>query len=129
MRNTTEHNITALATERYGATPDPRLREVITSLVRHLHGFIREIEPTEREWLTGIEFLTSVGKMCDDKRQEFILMSDVLGVSILVDAINHRLPDRATPSTVMGPFHIHDSPDFQNGANMAVGAPGIPLVI
>jgi hydroxyquinol 1,2-dioxygenase len=70
-----------------------------------------------------------VGKMCDDKRQEFILMSDVLGVSILVDAINHRLPAVATPSTVVGPFHIHDSPDFQSGANMAVGAPGIPLVI
>jgi hydroxyquinol 1,2-dioxygenase len=129
MRNTTEHNITALATDRYSVTPDPRLREVITSLVKHLHGFVREVEPTEQEWLTGIEFLTSVGKMCDDKRQEFILMSDVLGVSILVDAINHRLPDRATPSTVMGPFHIHDSPAFENGANMAADAPGVPLVL
>jgi hydroxyquinol 1,2-dioxygenase len=79
--------------------------------------------------MAGIEFVTSVGKMCDDKRQEFILMSDVLGVSILVDAINHRLPDAATPSTVVGPFHIHDSPDFANGANMATGAPGTPLII
>ena len=129
MRNTTEQNITTLATDRFSHCPDPRLREVVTSLVKHLHGFIRDVEPTEAEWMAGIQFLTSVGKMCDEKRQEFILMSDVLGVSILVDAINHRLPDRATPSTVVGPFHIHDSPDFQNGANMAVGAPGVPLVL
>jgi hydroxyquinol 1,2-dioxygenase len=129
MRNTTELNITGLATERFNQCPDPRLREVVTSLVKHLHGFIRDVEPTEAEWMAGIEFLTSVGKMCDDKRQEFILMSDVLGVSILVDAINHRLPDAATPSTVVGPFHIHDSPDFDNGANMAGGAPGTPLVL
>ena len=129
MRNTTEHNITSLATDRYSVTPDPRLREVITSLVKHLHGFIREVEPTEAEWMKGIDFLTRVGKMCDDKRQEFILMSDVLGVSILVDAINHRLPDRATPSTVVGPFHIPDSPAFDSGVNMAVGAPGVPLVL
>jgi hydroxyquinol 1,2-dioxygenase len=129
MRNTTEHNITKLATDRYSVTPDPRLREVLTSLVKHLHGFVREIEPTEAEWMTGIDFLTRVGKMCDDKRQEFILMSDVLGVSILVDAINHRLPDAATPTTVVGPFHIPDSPDFASGTNMAPGAPGVPLVL
>lgn len=128
-RNTTEQNITALATERYGSCPDPRLRTVLLALVKHLHGFIREVEPTEAEWMVGIDFLTRVGKMCDDKRQEFILMSDVLGVSILVDAINHRLPDAATPSTVVGPFHIPDSPDFASGANMAPGAPGIPLVL
>ena len=99
MRNTTEQNITSLATDRFAKCPDPRLREVVTSLVKHLHGFIREVEPTEAEWFAGIDFLTRVGQMCDDKRQEFILMSDVLGVSILVDAINHRLPAVATPST------------------------------
>ena len=129
MRNTTEQNITNLATERYGKVPDARLRQVVTSLVKHLHGFVREVEPTEAEWFAGIQFLTATGKMCDDKRQEFILMSDVMGVSILVDAINHRLPDAATPSTVMGPFHIHDSPNFESGANMAIGAPGVPLVM
>ncbi len=129
MRNMTEQNITALATERYGTCPDPRLREMIGSLVNHLHAFVREIEPTEVEWMAGIDYLTRVGKMCDDKRQEFIILSDVLGVSILVDAINHRVPDAATPSTVVGPFHIPDSPDFDNGANMAVGAPGTPLVL
>jgi hydroxyquinol 1,2-dioxygenase len=129
MRNTTEHNITALATERYSVTPDPRLREVLLSLVKHLHAFVREVEPTEAEWMTGIDFLTRVGQMCDAKRQEFILMSDVLGVSILVDAINHRLPAAATPSTVVGPFHIHDSPALASGANMAGDAPGVPLVL
>jgi hydroxyquinol 1,2-dioxygenase len=129
MRNMTEQNITALATERYGTCPDPRLREMIGSLVNHLHAFVREIEPTEAEWMAGIDYLTRVGKMCDDKRQEFIILSDVLGVSILVDAINHRVPDAATPSTVVGPFHIPDSPDFHNGANMAAGAPGTPLVL
>jgi hydroxyquinol 1,2-dioxygenase len=128
-RNTTEQNITALATDRYDVCPDPRLRKVLLSLVRHLHGFVRDVEPTEAEWMTGIDFLTRVGKMCDEKRQEFILMSDVFGVSILVDAINHRLPASATPSTVVGPFHIPDSPDFSSGANMAVGAPGVPLVL
>lgn len=129
MRNMTEQNITALVTERYGTCPDPRLREVMGSLVKHLHAFVREIEPTEAEWMAGIDYLTGVGKMCDDKRQEFIILSDVLGVSILVDAINHRVPDTATPSTIVGPFHIQDSPDFDNGANMAAGAPGTPLVL
>ena len=129
MRNMTEQNITALATERFSACPDPRLREVITSLVKHLHAFIREIEPTEGEWMAGIDFLTRVGKTCDDKRQEFILMSDVLGVSMLVDAVNHRQPDAATPSTLVGPFHIRNSPDFDNGANMAADVPGTPLVL
>src|SRR6187549_2898823 len=115
MRNTTEQNITQLATDRYSTCPDPRLREVVGSLVRHLHAFVREVEPTEAEWMAGIDFLTRVGRMCDDKRQEFILMSDVLGVSILVDAINHRVPESATPTTVVGPFHIPDSPAFDSG--------------
>jgi hydroxyquinol 1,2-dioxygenase len=129
MRNTTEQNITQLATDRYSTCSDPRLREVVGSLVRHLHAFVREIEPTEAEWMAGIDFLTRVGRTCDDKRQEFILLSDVLGVSILVDAINHRMPAAATPTTVVGPFHIPDSPAFDNGANMAAGAPGVPLVV
>ena len=129
MSSTTEQQITRLATERYNTCPDPRLRAVIGSLVRHLHGFVRDVEPTEAEWMTGIDFLTEVGKMCGEQRQEFILLSDVLGVSILVDAINHRVPESATPTTVVGPFHIPDSPVFDLGANMASGAPGIPLVI
>jgi hydroxyquinol 1,2-dioxygenase len=129
MRNMTEQNITGLAAERFAACPDRRLREVVTSLVTHLHAFIREVEPTEDEWIAGIDFLTRVGKTCDDKRQEFILLSDVLGVSMLVDAVNHRQPDAATPSTLVGPFHIHGSPGFANGANMAAGVAGTPLVL
>ena len=129
MRNMTEENITALAAERFSTCPDARLRDVLLSLVKHLHAFIRDVEPTEREWMTGIDFLTSTGRMCDDKRQEFILLSDVLGVSMLVDAVNHRLPDAATPSTLVGPFHVRNSPDFANGSNMATDVPGTPLIL
>jgi hydroxyquinol 1,2-dioxygenase len=124
----TEQNITDLGRDRFDICPDPRLREVLQALVKHVHGFIREVEPTEQEWIAGIEFLTQVGKKCDDKRQEFILFSDVLGVSMLVDAINHRQPKTVTASTLMGPFHIRNSPEFANGANMAAGVPGTPLV-
>ncbi len=129
MRNTTEQNITGLVIDRYSACRDPRLRTVLASLIRHLHGFVSDVEPTEQEWRTAIDFLTRVGQTCDEKRQEFILLSDVLGVSILVDAINHRMPDAATPSTIMGPFHVRNSPEFANGANMAADAPGKPLVL
>jgi hydroxyquinol 1,2-dioxygenase len=99
------------------------------AVVKHLHAFVREIEPTQAEWATAIDFLTRTGQMCDEKRQEFILMSDVLGVSMLVDAINHRRPSGATPSTVEGPFHVPNAPAFANGANMAVDAPGIPCFV
>jgi hydroxyquinol 1,2-dioxygenase len=126
MPYVTEKNMTDLAIERWSNIPDPRLRQVMTSLIKHLHGFVREVEPTNAEWFAGIDWLTRVGKMCDDKRQEFILASDVFGVSMLVDAINNRLPSGATPSTVEGPFHIPHSPEFEYGADMAKGAPGIP---
>src|SRR5262249_21549346 len=121
----TEANLTDIAIERWKNIPDPRLKRVMTSLIEHLHGFVRDVELTEAEWATAIDWLTRTGKMCTDKRQEFILASDVLGVSMLVDAINHRLATGATPTTVTGPFHIHDSPELTNGANMADGAPGI----
>ena len=100
--------------------PDPRLKQVMTALVKRAHAFVREIEPTPAEWATAIDFLTRTGQMCDDKRQEFILMSDVLGISMLVDAINHRQANGATPSTVEGPFHVPDAPAVANGGNMAV---------
>jgi len=96
------------------------VQEVVTSLVRHLHAFIREIEPTEEEWFTAIDFLTRTGKMCDDKRQEFILLSDTLGVTMLVDAINHRLTEAATETTVTGPFHAA-AMERENGAMIARG--------
>ena len=101
-----EETATDAVVTSFAKADDPRLREVLESLVRHLHGFVRDVEPTQAEWETAIGFLTEVGQMCDDRRQEFILLSDVLGVSILVDAINHRRPAGATESTVLGPFHI-----------------------
>jgi hydroxyquinol 1,2-dioxygenase len=94
--------------------------------VKHLHAFVREVEPTQQEWFAAIMWLTRVGQICDAKRQEFILASDVLGISMLVDSINNRAPGAATPSTVEGPFHIVDSPEIADGGNMADGAPGIP---
>jgi hydroxyquinol 1,2-dioxygenase len=129
MTYVTENNLTELAIERWSNIPDPRLRQVMTALVKHLHGFVREVEPTGAEWFAAIDWLTRTGKLCTDKRQEFILASDVLGVSMLVDAINNRLATAATPSTVEGPFHIHGSPELGAGANMAAGAPGEPCFI
>ncbi len=106
MRDFDEHNITQAVIERFAATPDARLKQLVTSLVTHLHGFVRDVEPTFAEWEAAIQFLTRTGQMCDDKRQEFILLSDTLGVSMLVDAINHRLPAGATETTVLGPFFV-----------------------
>ena len=126
MPYVTETTLTDIALQRWSDIPDPRLKEVMTSLVKHLHAFVRDIEPTQAEWATAIDFLTRTGKLCDDKRQEFSLFSDVLGASMLVDAINHRRPSGATPSTVEGPFHIPNAPAMSTGANMAANAPGIP---
>ena len=124
-----EQNLTDVVLERWKDIPDARLRQIMASLIKHLHAFVRDIEPTGAEWATAIDFLTRTGKMCDDKRQEFILFSDVMGVSMLVDAINHRLASGATPTTVEGPFHVPNSPQFGNGADMAKGAPGIPCFV
>src|SRR5260370_1435972 len=100
------------------------MQQIMQSIVKHLHAFGRDIEPSEQEWLTAIEWLTRTGQRSTDKRQEFILASDVVGVSMLVDCINHRLSGGATPTTVTGPFHIDDSPDLDDGGNIAKGAPG-----
>jgi hydroxyquinol 1,2-dioxygenase len=126
MPYATEDNLTDLALERWSTVPDPRLRQVMTALIKHLHAFVREVEPTGPEWFAAIDWLTRIGKISDEKRQEFILTSDVLGISMLVDAINNRLATGATPSTVEGPFHIQNSPELADGANMAKDAPGIP---
>jgi hydroxyquinol 1,2-dioxygenase len=129
MPYVTEQNLTDVVLDRWKNIPDPRLRQVMGSLIKHLHAFVRDIEPTEKEWATAIDFLTRVGKKCDDKRQEFILFSDVMGVSMLVDALNHRFATGATPTTVEGPFHVPGAPEFANGDNMAKGAPGIPCFV
>ena len=129
MQMVTEDNITELAVERWGTAHDPRLAEVLTSLVRHLHDFAREVRLTEDEWMAAIQWLTSTGQMSDDKRQEFILASDVLGLSMLVVQLNHRFDERATPATVLGPFHIEGSPELGYAGDMAVGIEGDPLYI
>jgi hydroxyquinol 1,2-dioxygenase len=129
MAYVTEQNLTDVVLERWKAVPDPRLREVMQSFIRHLHAFVRDIEPTEAEWTTAIDFLTRIGQNCTEKRQEFILFSDVMGVSMLVDAINHRLEGGATPTTVEGPFHVPNAPAFADGADMASGCPGVPCFV
>jgi hydroxyquinol 1,2-dioxygenase len=129
MPYVTESNLTDIARERWSNIPDPRLREIMTALVKHVHAFVREIEPTQAEWATAIDWLTRTGKLCTDKRQEFILFSDVLGVSMLMDAINNRLDNGATPTTVEGPFHVPASPEFADGADMAKNAPGVPCFV
>ena len=129
MPYVTEENLTDVVLERWKDIPDPRLRQVMAAAIRHLHGFVREVQPTEAEWFTVIDWLTRTGKMCTEKRQEFILASDVFGVSMLVDAINHRLPSGATPTTVEGPFHVAEPPELANGASMAEGAPGVACFV
>jgi catechol 1,2-dioxygenase len=106
---------------------DPRLREVMTALIRHLHAAIKEVEPTEAEWMAAIRFLTETGHLCTDWRQEFILLSDTLGVSMLVDAINHRKPSGATESTILGPFHVADAPQRAMGETLCLDGKGEPL--
>lgn len=103
---------------------DPRLREVLRSLVRHLHDFVKDVELTEDEWNAAIAFLTATGHTCDGTRQEFVLLSDVLGVSMLVETINHRAQGVATESTVLGPFHVVESPPRPLGANIALADTG-----
>jgi hydroxyquinol 1,2-dioxygenase len=118
--------VTAHVRESFRDTPDPRLREVMDSLVRHLHGFIRETRLTETEWNAAIDFLTRVGHITDDRRQEFILLSDVLGASMLTIAVNHPAVAGATESTVFGPFFVDDAPLIDNGGDIAGGAAGEP---
>ena len=116
-----EDEITQEAIERLERGAEGRMREIMVSLTRHLHGFIREIEPTEEEWLAAIQFLTATGQKCDDQRQEFILLSDTLGASMLIDAINNRKPSGATESSVLGPFYREGAPDYESGADLAEG--------
>jgi len=124
MPYATEENLTDLAVKQWGACHSLRLREIMQSLVNHLHGFAREVDLNQDEWLMALDWLAKTGKLCTDKRHEFILLSDVLGLSMLVDAMNHRFPEGATPSTVIGPFHIEDSPELPMGANVAEGLAG-----
>src|SRR5947207_7796988 len=128
--STTEDDITAEVLQRLESTPDARLRAIMLSLVRHLHAFVKDVRLSESEWFEAIRFLTRTGQMCDDKRQEFILLSDTLGVSMVVDLINHRKPAGATESTVFGPFHREGAPERANGEDItALSKGGTPACV
>ncbi len=129
MRNIDEHTITPAVIARLAACEEPRLKEIMGALVTHLHEFAREVRLTEAEWLQAIQFLTATGQKCDARRQEFILLSDTLGLSMLTVAMNHALPPRATEATVFGPFHVADAPHVEQGADLAGGAPGTALFV
>jgi len=139
----TEETAADAVVESFANAPDPRLRELLTHLVRHLHAFVRDTEPTIGEWQRAIEFLTATGHQCDDQRQEFILLSDVLGISMLVETINHRKTvaprgglggsspraSTATESTVLGPFHVVASPRRALGDSIDLVGSGTPCVV
>ncbi|MDE2627930.1 MAG: intradiol ring-cleavage dioxygenase [Burkholderiales bacterium] len=129
MRNIDASTITPAVIARLAHTEDPRLKQILTSLVTHLHDFAREVSLTEDEWMQGIQFLTATGQKCDAKRQEFILLSDTLGLSMLVVAMNHAKPAGATEATVFGPFHVEDAPTMAQDADLATGAPGEPFFV
>jgi protocatechuate 3,4-dioxygenase beta subunit len=121
-----EQAVTDEVVASFAGTPDERLREVLQSLTRHLHAFAREVRLTEREWTAGIEFLTRVGHITDARRQEFILLSDVLGLSMLTVGINAPAHPDATESTVFGPFFVEGAPEVPLGGDVARGAKGVP---
>jgi hydroxyquinol 1,2-dioxygenase len=129
MRNLDEHTITEAVLARHEHAADKRLKTIVTSLVRHLHAFAREVNLTESEWEQGIHFLTDIGHITDDKRQEFILLSDTLGLSMLVTAMANRKPPGCTEATVFGPFFVEDAPVYQNGDDVANGANGEPCFV
>lgn len=119
-----ETNSAAAVNARMGTTTDPRLQRIMHSLVSHLHAFVKDVELSPEEWEAAIAFLTDTGHMCSDQRQEFILLSDVLGVSMLVDAINHRRPGGATENTVFGPFHVDGAPERAMGDDICLDGKG-----
>src|SRR5882672_4975156 len=130
MKNLNQFNITDEMLRRISNTPNKRLHEILTGLVHHLHDFAREVHLTEDEWFEGIKFLTRTGHLCTDTRQEFILLSDTLGLSQLVVAQNHSRPKEATEQTVFGPFHVEGAPAREaHGADLAVGIKGEPLFV
>ncbi|AWS43649.1 dioxygenase [Streptosporangium sp. 'caverna'] len=112
-------------------SPDPRLNEIVSALVTHLHAFVEEVRPTEREWIAGLDFLIETGRMCTPERNEFILLSDMLGLTSAVDDVNHAGPKNMTPSSVEGPFHS-PAPERDLGAWISFGPErerGMPTVV
>lgn len=129
MSNNTEQQITQNVVDSMAQAPDLRLKQVMTSLISYLHAFIREVELTQEEWALAVEFFTRTGQMCDEKRQEFILLSDITGVTMLVDAINHRMPGGATESTIFGPFYREGAQELPMGATISKDGRGEPVVV
>jgi len=125
----TEANSADVVISRNRNASDERLRQVMAVVIRKLHEAVKEIEPTPEEWMKAILFLTETGQMCNEWRQEFILLSDVTGVSMLVDAINNRKPSGASENTVLGPFHVANAPMLPMGANICLDQKGEDLVI
>ncbi|MFD7010621.1 dioxygenase [Rhodococcus jostii] len=121
-----ESSLTARVVRSFGESPDDRLGFIMTSLTTHLHSFLREVRLTEDEWARGIEFFTAAGHITDDRRQEFILLSDVLGASMQTIAMNNPVVGDATEATVVGPFFTEESPEIPLGGDMAGGASGRP---
>ncbi|HXD23063.1 MAG TPA: intradiol ring-cleavage dioxygenase [Gemmatimonadaceae bacterium] len=126
MREFDDKSITQAVIGRLSECNDPRFKRVMTSLITHLHDFVRDVKLTEEEWINAIQFLTAVGQKCTDKRQEFILLSDTLGVSVLVITLNHPAEQGSAESTVLGPFYWEGAPDLPNGSDLAVGVKGEP---
>jgi hydroxyquinol 1,2-dioxygenase len=126
MREFDEKSITQAVLARMDQCDDPRFKQVMSSLITHLHDFVREVKLTEAEWITAIQFLTDTGKTCTDKRQEFILLSDTLGISILVITLNHPSQGGTSDSTVLGPYYWEGAPELPAGADLAVGVKGEP---
>ena len=123
-----ECNATEAVLESFSNINDDRLKTIMNSIITHIHQVVKEVEPSEEEWMQAIMFLTSTGQKCDDRRQEFILLSDVLGVSMLLDAINNRKSKNETESTVLGPFHT-PSPNVNNGDNIAKNVVGENCIV
>src|SRR5688572_28754584 len=122
MRQFTEDTLTDEVVARLKGVKNPRFKQVMTSLVKHLHAFARDVNLTEEEWFEGIKFLTAVGQKCDGKRQEFILLSDVLGLSMMTVAINHKTEPGAIEATVLGPFFAHGAKEYGYGGDLREGA-------
>lgn len=125
----TEEASAEVVNARMGEDINPRLKAVMGAIVRHLHAAVKEIEPTHEEWLAAIDFLTKTGHKCTDWRQEFILLSDVLGVSSLVETINHRSSAGQTDSTILGPFYIPSAPHYERGTNICLDGKGEPMAM
>jgi hydroxyquinol 1,2-dioxygenase len=121
-----EQALVAAVVESFQATPDARLRYLMEALSRHLHAFVRETRLSEEEWGAAIDFLTAAGHISDERRQEFVLLSDVLGVSMQTIQVNNELYDDATEATVLGPFFVAGAPEVELGGDIAFGAPGEP---